>query len=178
MNSDIKKIFSDAILGNKIAMENLIKTFHPKIKYYSKKLNYEEAETDMIIFMIEFIKKTNINKIINREIGEVVNFILIVLNNGYKNLLKKQINNKIEETTIDTYTIPVYDEYKNIEKYDTFLLFKGLTGNQRKIIIAKYIYGYNCAEIARLTNKSRQAINKQELKALSIIKNNIRNFYK
>ena len=174
MNNDIKDLFLSAISDNKLATETIIKRFYPKIKYYAKKLDYEEAETDLIIFMIEFIKNTLSNKIIDREIGEIINFILVSLNNGYKNLMKKLINNKIEKTSIDTYTIPIYDKYENIEKYDTFLLLDGLNGYQRKIIIAKYVYGYNCTEIANLTNKSRQAINKQELKALKIIKNNIK----
>lgn len=53
----------------------LYNKFLPLIKGYGRKLNYEEAESDLIIFLLEYIKKINLNKFKNRSDGEIVNYI-------------------------------------------------------------------------------------------------------
>lgn len=157
----------------KEAKLSIIERFTPKIKYYAKKLSYEYAETDMIIAMLEIIQTTKAEKVEDRETGQIVNFILSALNNKYMQLVNRQANRIIEETSINTLIIPIYDRYENLEKYNTLLMLKGLSGLQRKIIIAKYVYGYRCTEIAKLTGKSRQAISKQEKRALMLIKKSL-----
>jgi len=101
--------------GSNEATTEVYKKFLPLIKKFSKKLGYEEAETDMTIHLLEFIKNLNINRLKNADEGTLVNYISISMNNKYNSLLKKLITHKIETTCIYEQIISINDIYENLD---------------------------------------------------------------
>lgn len=49
------------------ALLQLIAIYNPTIKKFSRQLNYEEAETDLIIAFIETIRKIKLTKLITKK---------------------------------------------------------------------------------------------------------------
>ncbi len=143
--------------------------FLPLIKGYGRKLNYEEAESDLIIFLLEYISKANFDKFRNRSDGEIVNYIKLLFKNKSIDILRKLMNKKIEIKIIDTEII-YNDYYKNLEEEYIFSLMKNLNDTQKKIIIGRYIYGYSDDELSKIFKISRQAVYKQRKKAIELIK--------
>ena len=67
----ICNLIKQAKNGDKSCMEKLIATFIPLIKKYSYKLNYEDAENDLIISLLQLIYDMPLS---NND-GQAVNYI-------------------------------------------------------------------------------------------------------
>lgn len=172
MKNTLYELFKMAQKGSNVAKIELYKKFLPCIEGFGRKLFYEEAETDLVIFLLEFIKKVNSEKFKNRNDGEIVNYVYSAFKCKYINLLRQIINKNIEATISETDFI-CFDCYEKIEEDHFFRLLKELNYVQKKIIIGKYVHGYTDVELASILNVSRQTISKQKKKALSILKNNL-----
>lgn len=61
MSNFLYNLILNAQNFDEISMETLIDKFSPIINSLSKKLYYEYAKTDLIIYFIELIYKTNFN---------------------------------------------------------------------------------------------------------------------
>lgn len=59
MENNLNKLISEAQRGNKDSYIILINQFNPIIKKYSRKLGYDRADTDLIIWLIKTINKIN-----------------------------------------------------------------------------------------------------------------------
>ncbi|HBB27697.1 MAG TPA: hypothetical protein DC000_00320 [Clostridiales bacterium] len=77
MNNELFQLLSNAQNGDKRATENLYLKFSKLIKKLGKIVESEEAESDIIISFLEFIKKINLKKLENSSYGEIVNYIYI-----------------------------------------------------------------------------------------------------
>lgn len=164
MTSNLYEILKRAQNGSEEQVIELYYKFLSLIKRYGKKLNYEEAETDLIIFLLEYINKANFDKFRNRSDGEIVNYIKLLFKNKYIDILRKLMNKKIETKIIDTEII-YNDYYKNLEEEYIFSLMKNLNDTQKKTIIGRYIYDYSDDELSKIFKISRQAVYKQRKKA-------------
>lgn len=169
MTSKLYEILKKAQNGSEEHVIELYNKFLPLIKGYGRKLNYEEAESDLIIFLLEYINKANFDKFRNRSDGEIVNYIKLLFKNKSIDILRKLMNKKIETKIIDTEII-YNDDYKNLEEEYIFSLMKNLNDTQKKIIIGRYIYGYSDDELSKIFKISRQAVYKQRKKAIELIK--------
>ena len=147
--------------------------FSPLIKKYGKKLDYEEAESDLTIFLLESIKKIDLNKFKNRSDGEIVNYIKLIFKNKYIDLLRQLMNKKIETTMAFETELIFNDYYKNLEEEYFFSLIKHLSEIQRKIIIGRYYYGYSDDNLSKFFKISRQAVFKNRKRALELIKSKV-----
>lgn len=172
MKKTLYEVFKMAQEGNNIAKMYLYKKFLPCIEGFGRKLFYEEAETDLTIYLLEFIKKMNLEKFKNRNDGEIVNYVHLAFKSKYLNILRKIINKKIETTIFETDFV-YFDRYETIEEEHFFRLLKELNYIQKKIIIGKYVYDYSDVELASILNVSRQTISKQKKKALTLLKNKL-----
>lgn len=143
--------------------------FLPMIKGFGRKLNYDEAESDLTIFLLEFIKHIDLKKFKNRSDGEIVNYMHSAFKSQYINILKNIIKKNIEITALETEFV-CNDCYKNLEFMHLFSLLKNLSSMQKKIILGKFYYGYSDVELSHIFSASRQAIYKQKKKAFDLIK--------
>ena len=161
------EIYNKLILiknGDNDELYLLIKKFEPIIKKLSRKLNYEEAETDLIIFFIEFVKSINLEKFKIKNDGIIVNYIKKSLYNKYTKLLSKKILNNIDNIEYRDNHILSQDDKTNIFLYEYIKL--NLNRTQSMVIYYKYIHDLSDIEISRKLNISRQAVNKAKNKSL------------
>ena len=166
MEKDLKKLI---YLANKFhdkdAIEQIIKEFLPIIKRVAYKLNYDGAETDIIICLIEAIYSLEYSKIEEFCAGQIVNYIAqIVRNNGVDLYRKRKVY--IDEIYIDNY-IEISDAIYESTGFVEYLEF--LNDKQQKVIIMKYFLGYSDIEIAKKLLISRQAVNKIKRGALKVL---------
>ena len=174
MKNEILELLYKAKLDDKDSQVILYKKFSKSIIKLSKIANYEEAETDLVIFFLEFIKKIDLDKFRYQDKGELIIYIYKSLKNHSLNLKKKNIRKNIEITCIEIESI-CYDFYKNLELENIYLLIKKLTPIQKEIIIGLYVYEYSVAELSTIFKISRQAINQSKNKALKLLKDELLN---
>ncbi len=169
MNNNLYEVFKNAQNGSEEHVIKLYYKFLPLIKKYGRKLNYEEAESDLTIFLLEYIKNFNLNKFRNRSEGEIVNYIKLIFKNKYIDVLRQLMNKKIETPIVKTEII-CNDCYKNLEEEYILSLMKDLNDIQRKIIVGRYFHGYSDDNLSEILKISRQAVYKNRKKALELIK--------
>ena len=63
------------------AMLTLIKKFRPILVKYSMMLNYEDSYDDLQVFLIQKIMTIDIDTIVNRSDGGMVNYIKRIIHN-------------------------------------------------------------------------------------------------
>ncbi len=171
LNQMVKK----AQEGNKKSTIELIEKFSPLIRKYGRKLNYDDAEADIIIFLIETIKKIPIFNNINLNKEEcIVGYINTSIKNRYISLSKKYISIVSQETKLDInifldYTLQ--DEQESIDNhiFITFLLDK-LPHYQKQIIENIFIDNIPETDLSKRLHTSRQSVNRAKNRALSNLK--------
>lgn len=163
-------LVSKAQNGNETAMLSIIIRFEPLIKKLSRELNYEEAQTDLIIFIIELTRKIPRDKFNNNDEGQLVNYIHKSLTNRKFYLFRKYVKGTPEKIPLDETRIGCESM---IDKLDDkiFLeeLLRKLSTLQKQILTLKYLYGYSNIEIANKLNISRQAVNQAKNRAMNKI---------
>lgn len=171
-NALLYGLFCKAQKGDELAKVEIYNKFLPCIKGFGRKLNYEEAETDLIIFLLEFISKIDLKKFKNRNEGEIINYVHAAFKNKYINLLRIIINKNLELSILDVELVHL-DYYEKLEKDSFLILLKNLNTIQKKIIIGKYVYDYSDTELAAILKLSRQSIYKNKKKAFDILKDSM-----
>lgn len=167
---NLNEIITNYQNGNKEIIMDILNKFKFNIKKISKKLNYDCAETDLTIYLIELLKKVEIEKFKNKSDGAIVNYINTSLKNKSHYLYKSNLkfNNEITEFNDEVNSTCTVLDTDNIEFYS---LLNCLNETQKTIIIDKYINKLTDFEIATKLNISRQSIYKNKIKALDILKN-------
>lgn len=162
--------------GDKEAMQELVDRFTPLMRKRANKLGYEDAYEDIRLFFIELIYSMKLEKIRLKEDGGITSYINVSVNNFYNKETAKSDKWKKE---IVVSALPAEQEYyveKKLSKEDKINIFmelnmeEKLAPNEYKIIYLIYIEGYSVAEIARDTNKTRQAVNQLKNRVLKKIK--------
>ncbi len=161
-------LFVQAKDGSEVAKVDIYNKFLPCIKGFAKKLSYEEAETDLVIFLLEFINNVSLKKIKNISDGEIVLYVYNAIKCRYINILKALNNKNIQIIALDM-DINHFDYYKEIELEYISWLLSNLSDVQKKIIIGKYLYNYSNIELSEICGISKQAVSRQRKKAIEII---------
>ena len=171
MNNSLYDTIESIQNGDTEKIIYIIGKFNPTIKKYSKRLKYEEAETDLIIDLIEMIQVINLSNFDKKNEGSLVKYIYNNIKNKHIDLFRKYVKSVKEEVEINLDIIETPENY-NIEE-NIFIedLLNKLPELQRKIIKEKYINDHSDAEIAKALNKTRQAVNKTKNKALKTLRN-------
>jgi len=151
--------------GNKESMMYIIKKFDPLIKKYTRKLNYEDADSELVEKIIEIIYK--IPELENE--GLSVSYIYKSITNEYIRL-SKQNNIWLSTIYLDVDLIDNIPQSNNDSNSDFFELLVPLNFQEKQVIIYKYYYGYKASDIAKIMKLSRQSIYKKEKKAIKLIK--------
>lgn len=167
----VKKNDQDALL-------TIIIKFNLLIKKLSRKMIYEDAETDLIIYFIQMLKKMDLNKLNNFSEGGLVKYIQIALKNKAIDQCKKYYLIKQNEMILDTDIIMQQnvdiDFNNNIDNkllIDQLLTSGGLTERQRLILKYYYLYEYSDIQIADKLKVTRQAVYKTRVYGLKTLKN-------
>lgn len=171
MNSSLLQLLKDSKNGDNNATAEIYNKFLPLIKKLSRKLDYEEAETDIIIQLLEIIKNIKVNNLKIADDGAAVNYINISLKNNYNSLLKNLIRKKTKTISLNDQIIPVNDNYNDSDISDLYKVMKNINTLQKKIIIGKVVYKYTDSELAKILHVSRQTIVNNKNNALRILKN-------
>ena len=140
---------------NENAVIEIIKRFTPLIKKEARRLDYEGAESDLTIHLIEVLYSLNSEKIDRFFEGQAVNYISMSLKNKSIDIVRKKNKSILEVELFES--IYVNEEYKQHEIKE---LLDELSERQRNVIVLKYYYGYSDIEISKCLGISRQAINK------------------
>jgi RNA polymerase sigma factor (sigma-70 family) len=175
---DLYSIYKLAQAGDEQSILKLYNKFLPKIQKCGRNLYYDEAETDITIRFLEFIRKTNFDSLISKCDGAVISYTNKFFENTYKNLLISRGTHVpliyLDDENSFTNDVTYYDDQSDLEN-DCFLF---LTELQRKIIVYRYIYGYSIQEISDKLNVSRQAVNRTKNRAIKIIRSLYTDFLK
>lgn len=148
------------------------KKFRPLIKKYTRKLNYDGAETDLVIALIQVLDKMPLLK----EEYLINGYIIKSLWNEYIRLSKKSEFVKTEVPL----QLDFFGKQSNIDldiKIDIQNALKNLSIKQKKVIEQVFYLEYSEAEIARYQKITRQAISKTKRKALNRLRRHLKNIY-
>lgn len=155
--------------GSHNSMLELIKIFKPLIKKYAFKMNYEDAENDLILSMIQLIySMPNLS-----NDGQAVNYIKQSIYTSYIKYVKQQIKKRENECSYDADILnnisTLYEDFHE-QNVDLYNAIKQLPSIQQQIIMLKFFYMMSDKEIMAKLNLSRQSIYKNKIKALSKLK--------
>jgi len=156
------------------AMLELIASFNPLLKKYTRRLKYEDAYNDLVADFVEIISKFPTNSLKIADEGAYVNYISASVHNAYCRRQRKVIKSKALEVS------PISDLSEN-EKYhaeslsatqDTYFEGKAfesansLTEREYRVLVMVYTYGLSVIETAKLLGVSRQFVNTTKSRAL------------
>lgn len=168
-------LICNAQKGDKEAMLELIQKFSPLFRKYARKLNYEDAYEDIILFYMEMIRSVNLERIASLEDGAVISYINVSIINYYNKRVRQIIRCEKEVALSDlTEEQKYYVEARaaKLNQTDFFeeLGIKSLLSEKEyQIIYQIYEEGYTAAEIARISQQSRQSVNQLKQRALKKI---------
>lgn len=139
-------------------IEEIMERFKLTIKKFSRELNYEEAETDLIICIIELIQSSKLDTIENE--GMIINYIYNTLRNKKIDLFKKHVKGKTASVELN---LDILVEDLNGSMEDVIFIeetLEELNERQRYIVVSRFIDGYSYNEIAKKLGIIRQVVNK------------------
>ena len=142
--------------------------FKKLINFYAAKLHYEDAASDLTLFLIELLYTIELSKFEEDESDDLKRYIAVAIKNKYFGLSANRFNKeKYNQDFYEGYDI-FYEDFLGRIFLDDSL--KSLTDEQKIIIIYRFIYGYSIADIGHITNLSRQTVNKKKNQALKILR--------
>jgi len=166
MSSQLFELAKKARNGNNDALLEILYAFKPAIKKFSRQLNYDCAEIDLTIFLIETLRKMNLSKLYMKNDQIIVGLIYKSLTNKKIDLFRKHVLNTKEQVELPSELV----QEKPFEDLETKMVLKAalnsLSELQRNVLIKKYFNGYSDTEIASKLNISRQAVNRAKNRAL------------
>jgi DNA-directed RNA polymerase specialized sigma24 family protein len=169
----LKELVRKAAADNE-ALSILIDRFDKLLRKYAKLLAYEDAHADMLVSFIALVKGFNTDHLNTDDEAVIVSYIAVSVKNEYIRLSKDA--QKISTTPFSSLddNFLYYVEVKLAERDNYGLLWDDLqsllTGHEYEIFcfLAR---GYSVAEIAKLSDSSRQAVNQAKNRALTKLRN-------
>jgi RNA polymerase sigma factor (sigma-70 family) len=171
MTNELYELIQKIQNNDNVSFMEIIERFMPLIKKYAKKLNYDGADTDLIISFIKLIKNLLIsqNKLLQED-QEIISYISVSIKNEYIRLSQKYSKTYKNEVPFQENLINntlCYDDNNDFIMED---LLAHLPELQRKVLVGIYLSNLKQVEIAKSLNISRQAVNKTKKNALKSLK--------
>ncbi|MDE7477868.1 MAG: hypothetical protein K2M91_07950 [Lachnospiraceae bacterium] len=154
----------------------LIEKFRPLMVKYARKLDYEDAYNDIMLYFIKLIKSINLDKLTDQTDKIIISYINKSITNFYNKKIPQMVLRQKEVvmselTEEQQYYIEVktaqVDEINILDEYGLKYL---LTETEGQLIYQVYVEGHSIAELARHQNRTRQAVNQQRIRAIRKIK--------
>lgn len=162
------------------AMLELTRKIHPLLGKYGRKLGYEDAEEDLIVDFIEWVKKLNLSNIYDSSDGALTNYI----SKSVYRLFLRRLHSVLDKEPRCIYfedMTPTQqnDLLKHTAIPDELPLSRGLpqgilSKTELGVLIAIYEDGESAAGIARKLNVSRQNINQIKKRAEQKLRKNLK----
>lgn len=156
--------------GDRDALLEVVNRFKPLIFKLSRKLNYEESETDLIILFIQMVQSMKLNKFANVSEGALVNYLFIFFKNKSVDLFRKFVLKKTDELELNLDILQYNTDMDTKLFVDELLNLPTLTTHQKLILKKSYIAECSDSEIAKTLNISRQAVNRTKNRAIQTIR--------
>lgn len=166
-NEDLAKVLEKVNKGDDLAFEELLQVFGSLIAHYKRKLKYDDAEQDLILYLIELIKNLELKKFVGNP-DYLQRYIAASLGNQYIYLSKRK--SKIMIESYELYENYNYFQIEEDENIDLKAALKKLSKKQQTAIVLRYKFGFTDAEIGDKLKISRQAVNKLESRAFIILR--------
>ena len=169
-------LLSKAQQGDQMAMMELIDRFQPLLRKYAKKLGYDDAYEDCLLFFIELITTMKLKKLNGWKDQSVVSYIKVSVINFYKKKICKVIKEEQEIVFSElTEEQRYYIEARTAktDEINSFLelgIDRFLSEEEWMVLYLVYAKGYTIAEIARKEHKSRQTVNQLKQRTLNKLK--------
>ncbi len=161
---------------DKEAMQELIDRFQPLLRKYARKLGYDDAYEDCLLFFIELIKNMDLKRLKDRKDQAAVSYIRVSVVNFYRKRICKIIEEEREIAFSELTEEQRYYIEARTAKQDEVNIFtelgidKFLSEEEQMVIYLVYAQGYTAAEIARKEHKSRQTVNQLKKRTLNKLK--------
>lgn len=174
MELSLFKLFISAQNNDETSKLFILEQLKNTIKYYTKKLNYDCAESDLKIFLLTLMKTINLYKLKNVEEKDFIRYIYISLKHEYIRLSKKNSYINSHEVVSDIDIIDYIDNKKselpslNIEFIKNIV--KSLSKKQQRVYMHNFIYGYSDTETAKILGISKQAIGRMRKRIVTKIR--------
>ena len=137
--------------NDKDAAYEIIKDFDGALKKLSKSLHHEEAETDLIIELLELIKTIDMEIFKHSTHKQIAKYIHMHLKKRTVDLFRAH-KNKIKEHVEINYDLIPDETVGGIENdIATSILIQSLVKQQRDIIILEFIQGFSEKDISKNT---------------------------
>ncbi len=172
----ICSLLEKAQQGDQAAMLELINRFQPLLKKYARKLGYDDAYEDCLLFFIELVKFMDLKKLNDRNDQAAVAYIKVSVKHFYDKRIRKVIEKNQEIAFSDlSKEQKYYVEAKTAkpDEKDIFIEFgmdKRLSPKEKLVIYLVYVKGYTTSELARKLLKSKQTVNQLKKRALGKLK--------
>lgn len=172
----LSSLIQNAQENNEEDMLFLIDKFRPLMVKYAKKLDYEDAYNDIVLYFIKLIKSINLKSLTDKSDKVIVSYINRSVTNFYNKKIPKMIANPKEIMMSElTEEQKYYIEVAMAQKDTTDIVSEYglehiLTESERRLIYQVYVEGCSIADLARCQNRTRQAVNQQRIRAVNKIK--------
>lgn len=151
MNYTLFDLFLNAYNGNSFAQLQIVQRFQPLLKKYAALLKYEDAYSDLQLYLLELLHSGKLTKLQRKDDGTLVKYIESSIRHQYISLNSRK-------NAVDNSVIASVDE---IDFDQTVLQPSELT------LLSQFVFkGMSIADIAEKSGVSRQAINRKKLSIL------------
>lgn len=142
--------------------------FEKLLRFYEKKLGYDDAGQELTLFLLELLYGLDTDKFMPDDTESLKRYIAVSVRNQYILLSKRN----------QRYALTCNELYDNLGHYsvepdDGITLAEGLkllSERQRLAVAYRYIYGFSDVEIADMLSVSRQAVNRLESRGLAVLR--------
>lgn len=171
MNYTLFDLFLNVYNSNSFAQLQIVQRFQPLLKKYAALLKYEDAYSDLQLYLLELLHSGKLTKLQRKDDGTLVKYIESSIRHQYislnsrKNAVDNSVIASVDEIDFDQMSLSSNDEYPELLISD---LHSVLQPSELTLLSQFVFKGMSIADIAEKSGVSRQAINR---KKLSILKN-------
>lgn len=169
MNYTLFDLFLNAYNGNSFAQLQIVQRFQPLLKKYAALLKYEDAYSDLQLYLLELLHSGKLTKLQRKDDGTLVKYIESSIRHQYislnsrKNAVDNSVIASVDEIDFDQMSLSSNDEYPELLISD---LHSVLQPSELTLLSQFVFKGMSIADIAEKSGVSRQAINRKKLSIL------------
>lgn len=117
MNYTLFDLFLNAYNGNSFAQLQIVQRFQPLLKKYAALLKYEDAYSDLQLYLLELLHSGKLTKLQRKDDGTLVKYIESSIRHQYislnsrKNAVDNSVIASVDEIDFDQMSLSSNDEY-------------------------------------------------------------------